>query len=124
MGRRDAGRAADLGLKTGDVLLKAGGKDLTEPQDLISALAEAKSAGRKSALVLFRHGKTEAFLAVPVTQVIYAGAMASAMVLRQVDWRGVEYQVAGPRGIRLLEYRPFVAESADNSDSTDRVTSL
>jgi serine protease Do len=60
------GRAAELGLRTGDVLLKAGGKDLATPQDLTSALAGARTAGRRSALVLYKRDKTEAFMAFPV----------------------------------------------------------
>ena len=53
-------------------------------------------------------GWVSAFGVIPVTQVIYAGAMVSAMLLRHVDWRGVEYQIDGPWGIRLVEYRPYV----------------
>ena len=45
--------------------------------------------------------------AILLTQVVYAAAMISAIFLRSVDWRGVQYQVRGPWHIRLVEYRPY-----------------
>lgn len=44
---------------------------------------------------------------LPITQGVYARALLSALVTRQVDWRGVTYRVGGPWEIRLEEYRPY-----------------
>lgn len=54
--------------------------------------------------------------ALLLTQLIHAAALASACVLRRVDWRGVEYEIDGPARIRLVEYRPFAAESSSPSE--------
>ncbi|MDY0165514.1 MAG: glycosyltransferase family 2 protein [Thermoguttaceae bacterium] len=48
--------------------------------------------------------------AIPLTQAVYFAALLSAAFTRRVDWRGVVYQVDGPRQIRLLEYEPFRSE--------------
>ena len=85
------------------------------------AVRQVVASRREPTSWLSALGWVATFCTVPVTQVIYAGAMVSAMTLRHVDWRGVEYEVAGPRSIRLLEYRPYVAQT---SDSADRIASL
>ncbi len=51
-------------------------------------------------------------VAVPVTQVVYAAVLVSTILVRTVEWRGVSYRVDGPWNIRLIEYRPFEAESS------------
>jgi serine protease Do len=61
-------KAAELGFQEGDVILKAGSKDLSRPEDLKAALAEAKGAGRKSALVLVKRGSAVSYMAVPVAK--------------------------------------------------------
>jgi len=38
---------------------------------------------------------------------VYGLAMVSALWMKQVNWRGVTYQVKGPWNIRLLKYRPY-----------------
>ncbi|MEZ5775319.1 MAG: Do family serine endopeptidase [Hyphomicrobiaceae bacterium] len=63
-----AGAAADAGLSTGDVLLKAGGRRLSAGSDLEQALADAKSAGKKSTLVLVRRGNDQLYVALPANQ--------------------------------------------------------
>ncbi|MFO0818354.1 MAG: glycosyltransferase family 2 protein [Pirellulales bacterium] len=57
------------------------------------------------------------FATIPITQVVYAFAMISALGLRRVDWRGVEYQIDGPWGLRLLEYRPYVTPTDSPNQS-------
>ncbi len=42
-----------------------------------------------------------------LTQLLYTGAVVSAMFLRRVSWRGVWYDLSGPSGVHLTEYRPF-----------------
>ncbi len=54
-------------------------------------------------------------LAVPLTQVIYTAALFKAAMIRQVEWRGVTYNIRGPWDIQLVEYRPFAA--SDDSQS-------
>jgi serine protease Do len=61
-----AGKAADLGMAEGDVILKAGGKTVSTPREFKDALDAARSAGRKFTLLLVRHGQSEVYLAVPV----------------------------------------------------------
>lgn len=61
------GEAANLGMAPGDVILKAGGKNVSTPPDFKDALEQAHAAGRKHILVLLRHGKNEIYVAVPVS---------------------------------------------------------
>jgi serine protease Do len=61
------GEAASLGMAPGDVILKAGGKSVSTPPEVKDALEEARVAGRKHTLVLLRHGKSEIYIAVPVS---------------------------------------------------------
>ena len=45
--------------------------------------------------------------AIPLTQAFYAAALISAALVRNVEWRGVTYRVAGPRSIHLLDYKAY-----------------
>jgi serine protease Do len=60
------GKAAETGLQRGDVIEKAGSRDLTSPADLRAAMAEAKAAGRKHVLVRVSRDQTDRFVALPV----------------------------------------------------------
>jgi cellulose synthase/poly-beta-1,6-N-acetylglucosamine synthase-like glycosyltransferase len=56
-------------------------------------------------------GKVAMFLlTVPFVQAIYPLTLLSAMFLRRVSWRGVEYEVSRTGTVRMLAYQPFVAE--------------
>ena len=56
--------AAKKGLKRGDVLVRAGDRAITSPQDVVAAIDAAKKAGRTSVLVfIFRDGRQ---LGVPI----------------------------------------------------------
>jgi cellulose synthase/poly-beta-1,6-N-acetylglucosamine synthase-like glycosyltransferase len=46
-------------------------------------------------------------IAIPLTQWVYGIAMVLSLGMRRVNWRGVSYQIKGPWGIRLVEYRPY-----------------
>jgi serine protease Do len=59
-------RGNDLGFVVGDVILQAGGKDLTQPGQLTHAMDEAKASGRKHALVLVQREDKQLFVAVPI----------------------------------------------------------
>ena len=67
VGVEPGGEAASLGMAAGDVILKAGGKAVSTPPEFSDALDAAKSAGRKFALVLLKHGENEIYVAVPVS---------------------------------------------------------
>ena len=62
------GKAADLGFQEGDVILKAGGKELSRPDELKAAMSQAKSAGMKNTLVLVKRGSAMSYMAVPVAK--------------------------------------------------------
>jgi serine protease Do len=62
------GKAAELGIQQGDVILKAGGKELSRPDELKTAMTEAKAAGKKSMLLLVKRGTAVSYLAVPVAK--------------------------------------------------------
>ena len=44
---------------------------------------------------------------IPLTQLVCAIALWQAMLTRQVEWRGITYQVKGPWDIKLLQYFPY-----------------
>jgi serine protease Do len=59
------GLAAERGLKTGDVILEAGGRQIASAADLQSAIEAAQKAGRRSLLLQVKSGNTTRFVAVP-----------------------------------------------------------
>ncbi|MDR0520910.1 MAG: glycosyltransferase family 2 protein [Planctomycetaceae bacterium] len=58
------------------------------------------------------------FAAVPLTQAVYTSALLCLFFVRKIEWRGVQYAVAG-KDVRLLEYKPYTGTSAgeDNPSS-------
>lgn len=46
-------------------------------------------------------------VAIPLMQFIYPIALYSVMLMRNVNWRGVRYEVHGPWDIRLVDYQPY-----------------
>ncbi|MGO9807226.1 MAG: Do family serine endopeptidase [Rhodomicrobium sp.] len=68
VGVQPGGEGAGLGISAGDVILKAGGKNVSTPPEFKDAIKAAKSAGRKFALVLLKHGQNEIYVAVPVSK--------------------------------------------------------
>lgn len=66
---RPDSRAAERGLKQGDLILRAGGREVKAPADVAEAVKAAREAGRPSiALQVEREGGRRAFLALPLTQ--------------------------------------------------------
>ena len=61
--------AASKGLKPGDIVLKVGSADVTEPATVKSALEEAARSGRETVLFLVRSGDAQRFVALPVQNV-------------------------------------------------------
>ncbi|MBP90344.1 MAG: hypothetical protein CMJ64_27170 [Planctomycetaceae bacterium] len=45
--------------------------------------------------------------ALPLTLLFLVVAVVSAAFSRRAEWRGVTYEVVPPRGIRMIEYRPY-----------------
>jgi serine protease Do len=60
------GPAAERGFKTGDVILDVGGAQVTSPADVRKALADAKSAGKRTVLMRVKSGDATRFVALPV----------------------------------------------------------
>ena len=58
--------AADKGLRRGDVILDVNGRPVSTPEDVINAVKNAKTKGRRAVLVRFRSRKREAFVALPI----------------------------------------------------------
>ncbi|MBE9049841.1 glycosyltransferase family 2 protein [Nostocales cyanobacterium LEGE 11386] len=67
--------------------------------------------------VLWEHSKpmkrfswsflAKVLLAIPLAQLISTLATASTMIKRNVEWRGIVYQVKNPYNIRLIAYYPY-----------------
>ena len=58
------GAGAQLGLRTGDVILEAAGNPVTKPSDVSNALADAKKNGRKAVLLRIKSGENTRFVAL------------------------------------------------------------
>jgi serine protease Do len=52
------GRATDVGIEAGDIILEVSGKAVHTPDDISDALKEARSGGRQAALMRLRSGNT------------------------------------------------------------------
>ena len=58
--------AADRGIQAGDVILDAGGKSVSRPEDVAQAFAAAKADGRKAVLLRVKSEDNVRFVALPV----------------------------------------------------------
>ena len=58
------GTAAQKGVKVGDVILEAGGKAVTTPDQVASVLSEAKKAGHRAVLLRVKSGDETHFVAL------------------------------------------------------------
>jgi serine protease Do len=58
------GAGAQLGLRTGDVILEAAGNPVTKPSDVSNALADARKNGRKAVLLRIKSGEATRFVAL------------------------------------------------------------
>ena len=61
------GVAAEKGLQQGDVILDAGGKTVTAPADLTTAVSEARKAGKRSILMRVRTADNSHYVALPLS---------------------------------------------------------
>jgi len=60
------GRAADHGIKTGDVILDVGGKTVSTPADVRKALADARTDKKRTVLMRMKSGDATRFVAIPI----------------------------------------------------------
>jgi cellulose synthase/poly-beta-1,6-N-acetylglucosamine synthase-like glycosyltransferase len=56
-------------------------------------------------------------VAIPLTQLVCAVAMISAILARSVEWRGITYQIKGAWNVQLIDYRPFSSPAGDTNIS-------
>ncbi|MDQ0315136.1 Do family serine endopeptidase [Amorphus orientalis] len=61
-------QAAEKGLKVGDVILNAGGVDVSSPADIQKSVEVAEGEGRKAVLLRVRSGEQIRFVALPVAK--------------------------------------------------------
>jgi serine protease Do len=59
------GKAAQAGINAGDVILQVGGKEVSSPQDLATALDAASQQKKDHVLALIRRNDREIFIALP-----------------------------------------------------------
>jgi serine protease Do len=62
------GAAADLGFKTGDVILDVAGKAVSNPADVRKALADARTDGKRNILMRVKSGEATRFVAMPLSR--------------------------------------------------------
>ena len=60
------GKAAEVGLAAGDVIIRAGEQQLGNVGDLNDAMASASAKGKSAVLVLVRRGEAQRYVAVPI----------------------------------------------------------
>ena len=63
------GAAAQKGLQTGDVILMVGGKSVSQPSEVASAIDSARSDGKKSVLMQVKNDNGTHFVALPTEAV-------------------------------------------------------
>lgn len=64
-------KAAEQGLKRGDIIVEVGGKPVTTSDDVVASIREAREKGRRNVLVQVRSGRDQQrFLALPVDEKI------------------------------------------------------
>jgi serine protease Do len=62
------GPAADHGVKSGDVILDVGGKPVSSPSDVRTALMAAQAGGKQTVLMRVKSGEGTKFVALPLKQ--------------------------------------------------------
>ena len=62
-------KAAEKGLKAGDVILEVAGDSVSEPKDVLKGIRKAKEKGRNAVLMRIQSGERRRFIALPVGKV-------------------------------------------------------
>jgi serine protease Do len=60
--------AAEKGLKAGDVILEAGGKSVSSPEDIVDALTKMKDLGRRAVLLHIKTGDQKRLVPVQIAK--------------------------------------------------------
>ena len=60
------GRAADHGVKTGDIILDVGGKAVSTPAEVRKVLADARDNAKRTVLMRVKSGEATRFVAIPI----------------------------------------------------------
>ena len=60
------GPAAERGFKTGDVILEVGGKIVSTPAEVRTALNDARTEGKRTVLMRVKSGDSTKFVALPL----------------------------------------------------------
>ncbi len=60
------GMGAEVGLKTGDVILNVGGKAVASMADIRKAFDDARAGGKRTVLMRVKSGESARFVALPV----------------------------------------------------------
>ena len=60
------GPAAERGFKTGDVILEVGGKAVSTPAEVRTALSDARAEGKRTVLMRVKSGDATKFVALPL----------------------------------------------------------
>nr|WP_280864710.1 Do family serine endopeptidase [Falsiroseomonas frigidaquae] len=60
--------AEERGIRAGDMILRAGGREVTGPDDVAAALEAARSANRSSIAIQIQRGNASTFVALPLRQ--------------------------------------------------------
>ncbi|WP_404790309.1 glycosyltransferase [Altericista sp. CCNU0014] len=66
-----------------------------------------KTPGEKPVPAFSPANLAQILLAIPLMQFVYPLALYSVMLMRDVRWRGIRYEVRGPWDIKLAEYQPY-----------------
>jgi serine protease Do len=61
-----SGVAADKGLQQGDVILDAGGKVVSTPNDVSTAVSDARKAGKHTILMRVKSAEATRYVALPL----------------------------------------------------------
>jgi serine protease Do len=62
------GVAAELGIKTGDVILEVAGAKVASPGDVSKHLEQARSSGKRTVLLRLKSGEATRFVALPLSR--------------------------------------------------------
>ena len=78
-------------------------------RDVVRPFAEdrGEKLGRESLGRIFKLA-----LGIPMTYAIYAWAAVSALWVRKIEWRGVEYEITDGHDVRVSHYEPFRPQAA------------
>ena len=55
-------------------------------------------------------------LAIPLTQAVYTFAVLSLFGQKRVEWRGIEYEITDERQVRMIEYKPYTPQPAEQEE--------